>query len=66
MIQNELFKAKNKDLIASIPAMKRAAALARHIAVQTGTAIVIVKNEKIIWRSAAELVALSKNEVETQ
>lgn len=66
MTQQELFNAKNQDLIASVEAMKRAAHLARKVAVQTGTAIVIFENEKIVWRTAAELVALSKSEVKTR
>ena len=57
MTQNELAKAKDQDLIASLAAMKRAAALARQVAMQTGTAIVVSKDEKIVWRTAAELVA---------
>ncbi len=57
MTQNELAKAKDQDLMASLAAMKRAAALARQVAMQTGTAIVVSKDEKIVWRTAAELVA---------
>lgn len=59
MTQHELSKAKDQDLIFSVVAMKRAAALARQVAVQTGTAIVVSKDEKIIRRTAAELVAQS-------
>ncbi|MFN7206839.1 MAG: hypothetical protein ACK5VG_04340 [Burkholderiales bacterium] len=59
MIQNELSKAKDQDLIASVLAMKRAASLARQVAVQTGTAIVVTKDEKIIRRTAAELMTES-------
>ena len=57
MTQHELAKAKDQDLMASLAAMKRAAALARQVAMQTGTAIVVSKDEKIVWRTAAELVA---------
>jgi hypothetical protein len=39
--------------------MKRAASLARQVAVQTGTAIVVTKDEKIIRRTAAELMTES-------
>ena len=59
MIESELSKAKDQDLISSVEAMKRAAALARQVAVQTGTAIVVSKDEKIMRRTAAELVAQS-------
>ena len=59
MTQHELSKAKDQDLISSVEAMKRAAALARQVAVRTGTAIVVSKDEKIVRRTAAELVAQS-------
>ena len=59
MNESELSKAKDQDLISSVEAMKRAAALARQVAVQTGTAIVVSKDEKIVRRTAAELVAQS-------
>ena len=60
MTQHELSKAKDQDLISSVQAMKRAAALARQVAVQTGTAIVVSKDGKIVRRTAAELVAQSE------
>ena len=47
--------ARDQDLVASVAAMKRAAALARQIAVQTGTAIVVSSGDKIVRRTAAEL-----------
>lgn len=59
MNQDELSKAKDPDLIFSLVAMKRAAANARQIAIQTGTAIVVSKDGKIIRRTAAELMAAS-------
>ena len=59
MTQHELSKAKDQDLISSVEAMKRAAALARQVAVQTGTAIVVSKDEKIMRGTAAELLAQS-------
>lgn len=52
---NELSQAKDQDLIASVAAMKRAAAMARQTAIQTGTAIVVCIDGKIIRRTAAEL-----------
>ena len=58
MNQHEISQAKDPDLISSVEAMKRSAALARQVAVQTGTAIVVSKDRKIVWRTAAELVVL--------
>ncbi len=55
MIQQELDAAKDKDLIASLAAIKRAAALARKQAIQTDTAIVVVKGHKIV-RLTAEVL----------
>jgi len=55
MTQQELSKAKDPDLIASVDAMERAAELARKIAVQTDTGIVVVRDEKIVHVSAKEL-----------
>lgn len=55
MSPQELFKAKNPDLRASLTAMRRAAELARQIAVQTNTAIVIVQDGKPIRVTADEL-----------
>jgi len=57
MTRHELSQAKDPDLIHSLAAMKRAAASARQLAVQTGTAIVVSKDQKIIRRTAAELMA---------
>ncbi|MDR2187419.1 MAG: hypothetical protein LBE62_05110 [Azonexus sp.] len=55
MKQEELSKATNPDLRASLPAMRRATELARRIAVQTGTAIVVVRDGKPIRITAEEL-----------
>ncbi|TAN47871.1 MAG: hypothetical protein EPN21_16300 [Methylococcaceae bacterium] len=55
MIQNDLAKAKDPDLRASLQAMKRAAEEARKLAIQTNTGIVILQNEKVIHLSADEL-----------
>lgn len=59
MSQRDIAKAKDQDLFLSVQAMKRAALLARQVAVQTGTAIVIRQGNKIVRRTAAELVAES-------
>lgn len=66
MTQQELCNAKDQDLIASVAAMKRAALLARQVAVQTGTGIVVTMNDTIIWRTASQLQAevASKNLVQ--
>lgn len=55
MTQYELGKAKDQDLVGSMAAMKRAAAMARKIAVQTDTAIVVVQGEKIVRVTADDL-----------
>jgi nicotinamide mononucleotide adenylyltransferase len=55
MIQQQLSEAKNQDLIFSVAAIKRASVLARQVAMQTDTAIVVYKDDKIVRRTAAEL-----------
>ncbi len=55
MNQQELFKAKNPDLIASIKAIKRAAMMARKIAIQTDTDLVVMRDHKIVRITAKEL-----------
>lgn len=55
MTPQELNTAKNQDLIASLAAMKRAAALARQQAIQTDTAIVILKDQKIVRLTAEDI-----------
>jgi hypothetical protein len=57
MGESELFKAKNQDLICSLEAMRRAAALARQVVIQTDTAIVVFQNYQITRVAAAELRA---------
>ena len=57
MNQRELFKAKDQDLVTSMAAMKRAAAMARKVAVQTDTAIVVVQGKKIVRVTADDLRA---------
>ena len=54
-----LENARSSDLRGSWQALQRAAQRAREVAVQTGTAIVVSKDEKIVRRTAAELVAQS-------
>lgn len=55
MTQEELWKAKNPDLRNSLIAMKRAAEMARQIAIQTNTAIVLVKDGKVVRIPADQL-----------
>lgn len=56
MIEKDLPNAKDPDLLGSLEAMKRAAAMARKIAVQTGTSIVVVKDQKLVHVTAKELL----------
>ena len=51
----DITKAKDPILRASPAAMERAAALARKIAIETDTAIVLVKDGKVIRIPASEL-----------
>jgi len=53
--QQELSQAKDKDLAASLIAMRRAARMAREQAMRTDTAIVVIRNEKPVRVTAEEL-----------
>ena len=55
MTPSDLGKTKDKDLAASVTAIKRAAAMARKTAMQTDTAIVVMMNNKIVRITAAQL-----------
>jgi len=55
MKPQELSKARNPDLRASLAAMLRAAESARQTALQTGTAIVVVRDGKPMRITAEEL-----------
>jgi hypothetical protein len=55
MTQKDLSKAKNPDLRASLVAMRRAAEMARRVAIQTDTEIIVVRDGKPVRISAAEL-----------
>lgn len=48
MTPQELFKARNPDLQASLAAMKRAAQLARQTAIQTNTEIVVTQDGRLV------------------
>ena len=55
MKAQDLSKAKDPDLRASLAAMQRAAALARKIAMQTDTGIVIVQDNELRYITAEDL-----------
>ncbi len=55
MTVDELSKAKDRDIPASLVAMKRAAQSARELAVRTNTAIVVWRDGKVVRITAEEL-----------
>ncbi len=55
MNQGDLIKAKDKDLVTSMAAMKRAAVMAGRAEVQTDTAIVVVRGKRNVRLTADEL-----------
>lgn len=55
MDPSSLDKAKNPDLRSSFVALQRAARIAREVAIQTNTGIVIMRDGKIVRVSAQEL-----------
>lgn len=55
MIQRELAQAKDKDLAASLVAIRRAARMAREQAVRTDTAIIVTRDGQIVRITADEL-----------
>lgn len=55
MTQQELSQAKDKDLAASLIAMRRAARMAREQAVRTDTAIIVIRNHRPVRVTAEEL-----------
>jgi hypothetical protein len=55
MTQQDISQAKDKDLPASLIAMRRAARAARELAVRTGTAIVVERDKKQVRITAEEL-----------
>ena len=62
MTRMEISSAKNADLRASMAAIQRAAKQARQIAIQTNTAIVIVRGGKPVRISADDLRKQSAEE----
>jgi hypothetical protein len=57
MTHAELSKAKNPKLRGSLAAMRRAVEMVRKTAIQTDTGIVVVRDGKRVYISAAELRA---------
>ena len=55
MKQEDLLKARHADMRGSLAAMRRAAELARQTAIQTDTAIVLLRDGKPVRIPAAEL-----------
>ncbi|MDP2830072.1 MAG: hypothetical protein Q8O37_15880 [Sulfuricellaceae bacterium] len=55
MTQKELGTAKDKDLISSLTAMRRAARMAREQALLTSTAIIVMKDDKLVRVTAEEI-----------
>lgn len=55
MTHAPISQAKDKDLPASLVALKRAAKTAREIAIQTGTAIIVMRDAKAVRITAEEL-----------
>jgi hypothetical protein len=55
LTQQDLAKAKNPDLRASLAAMRRAAKMARQTAIQTDTGIIVVRDGKPVRISAKQL-----------
>ena len=53
--EQELSQAKDKDLPASLIAMRRAARMARELAVRTDTAIIVIRDKKLVRVTADEL-----------
>jgi hypothetical protein len=61
MTEKDLSQAQDADLPASMAALKRAAEMARQIAIQTNTEIVIVRGGKIESIPAKQLRKLARS-----
>lgn len=55
MTKDQLTHAKDKDLPASLIAMRRAACMAREQAVRTNTAIIVIRNSQLVRVTAETL-----------
>ncbi len=62
MDASRLSKAKDPNLAASFIALKRAAKIARETAIQTGTGIVVMRGDELVYLSAQALQASKKND----
>lgn len=56
MNAEDIAKAKNPDLRGSLDALRRAAAMARQTAIQTGTELVISRDGQVVRITADELL----------
>lgn len=65
MTQKQLSQAKDKDLPASLIALRRAARAARQIALSTGTAIIVHRGNKTVRITAEELRGSGVNQDST-
>lgn len=61
MTRHDISQAKDKDLPASLIAIRRAARAAQEIAVRTNTAIVVERDKKPVRITAEELRRASSN-----
>ena len=61
MINNDISNAKNPDLRNALAALRRASLMARKIAIQTGTNIVVIRDGKMVRISADELRRQEEN-----
>jgi len=61
MKMKDIAEAKNPDLRASVAAMHRAAKLARKVAIQTDTNLVVMKDGKIVQIPVATLREAAEN-----
>ena len=55
MTEQELSKAKDESLNGELAALRRAARAARELAVRTGTAIIVLRDGKVVRVTADEL-----------
>lgn len=62
MTMKDIAEAKDPDLRASMAAMQRAAEMARQIAIQTDTELVVVEHGEIVRIPANELREADKNQ----
>lgn len=61
MINNDISNAKDPDLRNALAALRRASLMARKIAIQTDTNIVVIRDGKMIRISADELRRQEEN-----